>query len=161
MSEPAVDAADEVPAERRTSPLELLWDLVFVFAVTQVTTLLARGHPTWARVGESMLVLALVWWAWSAFVWAANAQATSSRALRVCLLVATAFIFAVGLKLLVRGDVELVAHPVGSLRSGGCKSSPGCVLRPQCSPTTPSVLRPCQARFSLASRSTNLQNAPL
>jgi low temperature requirement protein LtrA len=52
-------------AERRTSPIELLWDLVFVFAVTQVTTLLSRDLE-WRGLGRSMLVLALVWWAWSA-----------------------------------------------------------------------------------------------
>ena len=46
---------------------------MFVFAVTQVTTLLSHDL-SWAGLGRSMLVLALVWWAWSAFVWAANAQ---------------------------------------------------------------------------------------
>src|SRR5437763_2839755 len=40
-----------------------------------------------------MLVLALVWWAWSAFVWAANAQATTSPTPRLSLLLATVFIF--------------------------------------------------------------------
>ena len=59
--------------ERRTSPVELLWDLVFVFAITQVTTMLWRDL-TWRGFGRAMLVLALVWWAWSAYVWAANAQ---------------------------------------------------------------------------------------
>jgi low temperature requirement protein LtrA len=44
-----------------------------------------------------MLVLALVWWAWSAFVWAANAQTTGSPTLRVTLLLATLFIFIAGL----------------------------------------------------------------
>ena len=82
--------------ERRTTPVELLWDLVFVFAVTQVTTLLAR-NTNWARLGEAMLVLALVWWAWSAFVWAANAHEEESRTLRACLLAGTALIFVVGL----------------------------------------------------------------
>src|SRR5881398_3436540 len=82
--------------ERRTSPVELLWDLVFVFAVTQVTTLLA-GDLNWTRFGESMLVLALVWWAWSAFVWAANAQSSASPTLRSSLLLATVFIFITGL----------------------------------------------------------------
>ncbi len=82
--------------ERRTSPVELLWDLVFVFAITQVTTLLAN-HLTWTGFGESMLVLALVWWAWSAFVWAANAQAVESPTLRLSLLLATVFIFITGL----------------------------------------------------------------
>src|SRR5881227_2366146 len=84
--------------ERRTSPVELLWDLVFVFAVTQVTTLLSKSL-TWAGFGRSMLVLALVWWAWSAFVWAANAQPDDSRVLLAVLLAATACIFIAGIAL--------------------------------------------------------------
>jgi low temperature requirement protein LtrA len=44
-----------------------------------------------------MLVLALVWWAWSAFVWAANAQEEESRTLRACLLTGSVLIFVVGL----------------------------------------------------------------
>ncbi len=82
--------------ERRTSPVELFWDLVFVFAITQVTSLLAH-EPSWKRFGEAMLVLALVWWAWSAFVWAANAQDPESRTLRLSLLAATIAIFITGL----------------------------------------------------------------
>ncbi|HEV7461151.1 MAG TPA: low temperature requirement protein A [Solirubrobacteraceae bacterium] len=82
--------------ERRTSPVELLWDLVFVFAVTQVTALLAHDL-TWAGFGRSMLVLALVWWAWSAFVWAANAQDTAAPTLRLALLLAMVLIFVSGL----------------------------------------------------------------
>ncbi len=91
----AVPAQEPAP-ERRTTAVELLWDLVFVFAVTQVTTLLAH-RTSWARLGEAMLVLALVWWAWSAFVWAANAQEEQSRTLRACLLAGTLLIFIVGL----------------------------------------------------------------
>ena len=94
--DPAPALAPGLGAERRTTPVELLWDLVFVFAITEVTTLFA--HQTgWARLGEAMLVLALVWWAWSAFVWAANAQEEQSRMLRACLLAGTALIFIVGL----------------------------------------------------------------
>jgi low temperature requirement protein LtrA len=84
--------------DRRTSPVELLWDLVFVFAVTQVTTLLANDL-TWAGLARAMLVLALIWWAWSAFVWASNAQAQSSRTLTLSLLVATVAVFITGLAL--------------------------------------------------------------
>ena len=90
--------SDGLEEERRTSPLELLWDLVFVFAVTQVTTLL-HSELTWAGFGRSMLVLALIWWAWSAFVWAANAQSAGSPAMLASLLVATSFIFVTGLSL--------------------------------------------------------------
>src|SRR6202011_1309128 len=89
-------ATQEVIRERRTSPVELLWDLVFVFAVTQVTTLLSRDL-TWAGLGRSMLVLALVWWAWSAFVWAANAEDEEAPTLRLILLVAMVRIFITGL----------------------------------------------------------------
>jgi low temperature requirement protein LtrA len=92
-----VDSAP-IAEERRTSPVELLWDLVFVFAVTQVTTLLSRDL-SWAGLGRSMLVLALVWWAWSAFVWAANAQDTGSPTLRLVLLLAMVLTFVAGLSL--------------------------------------------------------------
>ena len=88
----------EPDEQHRTTPVELLWDLVFVFAVTEVSSLLAR-HLTWAWFGRSMLVLALVWWAWSGFVWAANAQTATSGTVRLCLLVSTAVIFVTGLAL--------------------------------------------------------------
>ena len=84
--------------ERRTSPVELLWDLVFVFAITQVSALLAHDLA-WAPLGRGMLLLALVWWAWSAFVWAANAEDENSRLLRVVLLLALALMFVAGLSL--------------------------------------------------------------
>jgi low temperature requirement protein LtrA len=84
--------------ERRSTAVELLWDLVFVFAITQVTTLLS-ANLTWAGFGRGMLVLALMWWAWSAFVWAANAVPADSWTLRACLLLATVFIMIAGLAL--------------------------------------------------------------
>jgi low temperature requirement protein LtrA len=91
-------AADPITEERRTSPVELLWDLVFVFAVTQVTALISH-ELTWAGLGRGMLVLALVWWAWAAFVWAANAQDTGAPTLRLFLLLAMVLTFVAGLAL--------------------------------------------------------------
>jgi low temperature requirement protein LtrA len=98
--ETARPSDDSAPpeTERRTSSVELFWDLVFVFAVTQVTTLLSH-HLTWGGFGRGMLILALVWWAWSAFVWAANAETDDSRVLRLALLGAAGFIFVSGLAL--------------------------------------------------------------
>src|SRR5205085_870337 len=52
---------------------------------------------SWGGFGKGMLALALIWWSWSAFVWAANAQDAASWELRVCLLVAALFIFVAGL----------------------------------------------------------------
>src|SRR3954471_1591694 len=72
--------------ERRTSPVELLWDLVFVFAVTQVTTLIT-DELSWAGVGRGLLLLALVWWAWSAYVWVSNAMDPRSGSFRAALVV--------------------------------------------------------------------------
>jgi low temperature requirement protein LtrA len=100
-----VAAAESLEEERRTSPVELLWDLVFVFAVTQVTTLLSHDL-SWGGLGRSLLVLALVWWAWSAFVWAANAQDTGSPVLRLALLLAMVLVFVAGLALPHAFDAE-------------------------------------------------------
>jgi low temperature requirement protein LtrA len=61
--------ADE--SEKRVAPLELFFDLVFVFAVTQVTALMAHD-PTWEGLGQGMLVLIALWWAWGAYAWLTN-----------------------------------------------------------------------------------------
>jgi low temperature requirement protein LtrA len=83
-------------SEHRTSPVELFWDLVFVFAVTEVTTLL-RHDLSWAGFGRSMLILALVWWAWSGYVWVTNAHDPDSAAVRAVLLGSSGLIFIAGL----------------------------------------------------------------
>jgi low temperature requirement protein LtrA len=58
-------------SEKRVSPLELFFDLVFVFALTQVTKLMA-DNPTWEGLGQGLLVLAALWWAWGAYAWLTN-----------------------------------------------------------------------------------------
>ena len=58
--------------ERKTSYLELFFDLVFVFAFTQVTALLLEDTSA-AGFARAALVLAMVWWAWSAYTWMTNA----------------------------------------------------------------------------------------
>jgi low temperature requirement protein LtrA len=57
--------------EKRVAPLELFFDLVFVFALTQVTALMS-DKPTWEGLGEGMLVLVALWWAWAAYAWLTN-----------------------------------------------------------------------------------------
>jgi low temperature requirement protein LtrA len=58
-------------SEKRVAPLELFFDLVFVFALTQVTKLMS-DNPTWDGLGQGMLVLAALWWAWGAYAWLTN-----------------------------------------------------------------------------------------
>ena len=67
---PDADRAHD--AEHQVTPLELFFDLVFVFAITQVTSLLAHD-PTWGGVVEGLLVLTALWWAWSAYAWLTSA----------------------------------------------------------------------------------------
>jgi len=58
-------------SEKRVVPLELFFDLVFVFAITQVTVLMSQ-HPTWEGLGQGLLVLTAVWWCWGAYAWLTN-----------------------------------------------------------------------------------------
>jgi low temperature requirement protein LtrA len=75
--------------EAKVTPLELFFDLVFVFAFTQVTALMA-AHPTWEGVGQAMLVLAMVWWAWGAYAWLTNSLHSEDGIARIGLLSAMA-----------------------------------------------------------------------
>jgi low temperature requirement protein LtrA len=65
------EGAIDEPVERAVTPFELFFDLVFVFGFTQVTALMA-ADPTARGVLRGMLVLAAVWWAWSAYAWLAT-----------------------------------------------------------------------------------------
>jgi len=61
----------EIGEKHAVTPLELFFDLVFVFALTQVTALLA-DDLTWLGMLRGFAVLAAVWWAWVAFAWLTN-----------------------------------------------------------------------------------------
>ncbi len=71
--------------EKRVAPLELFFDLVFVFALTQVTALMSE-KPTWSGLGEGMLVLAALWWAWAAYAWLTNYVAAEEDRERLLIL---------------------------------------------------------------------------
>jgi low temperature requirement protein LtrA len=71
--------------EKRVAPLELFFDLVFVFAITQVTAAMAED-PTWGGLGEGMLVLAALWWAWAAYAWLTNYVAAEEDRERLLIL---------------------------------------------------------------------------
>lgn len=73
------------PAVKRTGFLELFFDLVFVFAVTQLVTMLEADHGPggWFHV---VLMAWMVWWAWSQFTWAGNAIDLDDRPTRVAVL---------------------------------------------------------------------------
>jgi low temperature requirement protein LtrA len=70
--ERAVGTVSEREEEKRTEFIELFFDLVFVFAFTQVTTL-ALEDTSAAGFARAALVLALIWWAWSSYAWLTDA----------------------------------------------------------------------------------------
>ena len=73
------------PAEHQVTPLELFFDLVFVFAITQVTSLLAND-PTWGGVLRGMLVLVALWWAWTAYAWLTSTMDVDEGGVRLAML---------------------------------------------------------------------------
>lgn len=58
--------------ERHASNLELFLDLVFVFAVTQIASMISK-HPSAGGTAQAFIVALLVWWQWSQFTWAGSA----------------------------------------------------------------------------------------
>ena len=82
--------------EHQVTPLELFFDLTFVFAMTQVTVLLA-DDPTWGGVLRGMLVLAALWWAWGVFAWLTSAMDVDEGGVRLAMLAAMGAMFGVAL----------------------------------------------------------------
>jgi low temperature requirement protein LtrA len=75
--------------EQRVSALELFFDLVFVFAITQVTQFIAH-EPDVKHLVEGMAILIAVWWAWGCYAWLGNTAGTDDGLFRVTLLAAMA-----------------------------------------------------------------------
>ncbi len=82
--------------EHPVTPLELFFDLVFVFGFTQVTTVLS-DNPTWSGLGHGLLILATLWWAWAAYAWLTNTVDPDEGAVWGAMLVAMAAMFVAAL----------------------------------------------------------------
>jgi low temperature requirement protein LtrA len=81
----------EAPLERdqRVTALELFFDLVFVFAITQVTGFVYHD-PTWTRLAEALAILMVLWFAWTGYAWLGNTAGSDEGPMRVVLLAAMA-----------------------------------------------------------------------
>ncbi|HEV2713193.1 MAG TPA: low temperature requirement protein A [Gaiellaceae bacterium] len=82
--------------EHEVTPVELFFDLVFVFAITQVTSLLA-DDPTWGGVLRGMLVLVAVWWAWTIYASLTSAIDVDDGGVRLAMLASMATMLIVAL----------------------------------------------------------------
>lgn len=97
-AEPAEPAAPRSRAPRlsaarregeRVTPLELFFDLVFVLAITQCTALMSH-HPTWSGLLQGLLVLGVLWWAWTGYAWLTSVIDPEEGAVRLVIFVAMA-----------------------------------------------------------------------
>jgi len=70
-------------------PVELFFDLAFVFAFSQLVGLLIK-EPDWTGAGKAALLFGLLWLPWSQFTWSANTVPGNNRIVRVIFLIATA-----------------------------------------------------------------------
>jgi low temperature requirement protein LtrA len=70
---------------QRVSTLELFFDLVFVFTVTQLTTVLTHDL-SWESLGQVMVMLALIWWMYGGYAWLTNSISTRELRQRAILL---------------------------------------------------------------------------
>jgi low temperature requirement protein LtrA len=71
--------------EQEVTPLELFFDLVFVFAITQVSSFVS-DDATWTHLLQGLAILAVLWWAWESYAWLGNTAASDDGAVRVVLL---------------------------------------------------------------------------
>ncbi|MGZ4203529.1 MAG: low temperature requirement protein A, partial [Thermoleophilaceae bacterium] len=79
-----VELTAQAPVER-VSTLELFFDLVFVFTVTQLTAVLTHDLSL-KSFGQVVVMLALIWWMYGGYAWLTNSISTRGLRQRVILL---------------------------------------------------------------------------
>ena len=121
------------PEDQSATFVELFFDLVFVFGVTQIVGLL-HHDMSWAGVGHAILVFWLVWWAWTQFTWALNAADTTHPLVELVTLASTgvAFFMSVAIPTSFAGRALWFAVPYVVVRGLGlwiyalvARASPG------------------------------------
>ncbi|HWG08428.1 MAG TPA: low temperature requirement protein A [Solirubrobacteraceae bacterium] len=75
--------------DERVTPLELFFDLVFVLALTQCTTLIVHT-PTWGGMLKGLLVLGVLWWSWVGYAWLTSVLDPEEGAVRLAIFAAMA-----------------------------------------------------------------------
>jgi low temperature requirement protein LtrA len=82
--------------DHRATTFELFFDLVYVFAVTQVSGYMAVEHSA-QGVLQGLLLLTLLWWTWSGYTWLGNQARADEGLLRAGMVVAIAAMFVIAL----------------------------------------------------------------
>ena len=71
--------------DRNASTLELFFDLVYVFAITQVVSFV-HHEPSALGLAKAAFLLLLLWWTWSIYTWTTNWTGTDSAPIKLFLL---------------------------------------------------------------------------
>jgi len=100
--------------EIRVSTVELFFDLVFVFTITQLTSLLVRD-PTVIGLARVALVFGNVWWMYGGYAWLTNAVPPRDLVLRLLVLAGMAGFLVVALAIPDAFGNSGVAFGVGYL----------------------------------------------
>jgi len=87
---------EQTSEDHSVTTLELFFDLVFVFALTQVTALMAHDL-TWHGVLRGVLLTALLWWSWIGYSWLCNLVKADEGTVRGVLLASMAAMFLIAL----------------------------------------------------------------
>lgn len=82
--------------DHRATPFELFFDLVYVFAITQITGYMARQRDA-EGVLQGLMTLALLWGTWSGYTWLGNHSRADEGAPRAGMIVAMAAMFVLAL----------------------------------------------------------------
>jgi low temperature requirement protein LtrA len=86
----------EEQAQATVTPLELFFDLVFVFALTQVTAFMA-DELNWQGILRGALVIMLLWWAWTGYAWLANVASAEEPLIKLSILAGMSAMFVLAL----------------------------------------------------------------
>ena len=106
------DPAGDLPL--RVSTLELFFDLVFVFAITQLTGILS--HDVTVEDGfRVLLIFGVLWWMYGGYVWLSNARTPTQAPERLLMLVGMAGFLIMGLAIPDAFGRDGVAVGVGYL----------------------------------------------
>jgi low temperature requirement protein LtrA len=82
--------------EAVVTPLELFFDLVFVFGLTQVTAFMA-SELSWHGLLRGVLIVILLWWSWTGYAWMANVVSAEQSQIKVVMLVSMVAMFLMAL----------------------------------------------------------------
>jgi len=102
-----------LPVAGHVTSLELFFDLVFVFTITQLTATVLPGG--WALTGRTALLLLILWWMYGGYAWLTNAAPPITPRRRILLVVGMIGLFVTAMAIPHAYGSDRVVFAVGYL----------------------------------------------